>query len=311
MNHAVSATGLAFIQKWEGYYANPAQLPDGAWVVGHGHVRTDAPGGGVTEAEAADLLGQDLAAIEKLVNGALTQSVSQAQFDALVSFAWSIGAASFLKSQVLRRLNAGSFVAAACAMDAWRKSDVTGETEISETLVRRRAAEKVLFLGDSAGAPSSLLRPQLDYAASVLGAPAKFAETPALTDVVVAAHIAAIASAREIEHFVESGSVLELTDAQRLTKILMSEPATAVVLAAEPAPERFEEEDELVTAHAKPVARKVEELEIPEVRRINAATAVESERRPWPRLAALRATLVAILDAYGIWRSPKLQPSKF
>ena len=65
-----------------------------------------------------------------------------------MSFAFSVGAEAFGKSQVLRRVNAGDYVSAACAMDAWRKSDVGGELVIVDALVRRRAAEKALFLKD-------------------------------------------------------------------------------------------------------------------------------------------------------------------
>lgn len=274
MNYVTSASGLAFVQEWEGFRAAPAQLPDGNWLIGYGHVRSEA-GAQVTELEATELLVRDLALVEKLVNGALTQSVSQAQFDALVSFAFSIGAASFLKSQVLRRLNAGSFVAAACAMDAWRKSDGAGEAQICEALVLRRAAEKALFLKDVsvARAPSALVRPQLDYAASVLGAPAVFAELPALTEAAVAAQIAATQQP-------------ELSEAQRLTKILMSEPATEVLLLTQVVPEPSNDEDEIVTAHAKPVAR-------------DTAGVIKFDWRRFDVLAAL-----------GIGRAPKVRMAK-
>lgn len=176
---AVSEAGLALIQDYEGFCAQPTQLPDGAWLVGYGHVAARA-GEPVDEAEAINLLRHDLAPFEGLVSATVVTPLTQSQFDALVSFAFSIGARAFEQSQVLRRVNAGEFVAGACAMDAWRKSDAAGETEVFEALIVRRAAEKAMFLQDlpRRAAPSALMRAQLDHAASILGAPVRFAMAP-------------------------------------------------------------------------------------------------------------------------------------
>jgi lysozyme len=147
--YTVSNAGLALIQDAEGFRAEPGQTPAGAWVVGHGHVRAEA-GEWVNESEAAHLLSVDLVPVERLVNEKVTLALTQSQFDALVSFAFSIGADAFERSQVLRRVNAGDYIAAACAMDAWRKSDISGELEVVDVLVRRRSAEKAMFLKDIA-----------------------------------------------------------------------------------------------------------------------------------------------------------------
>jgi lysozyme len=146
MTNAISAHGLALIQEFEGFQAEPKQLPTGGWVVGYSHVRVTEPGEAVNENDAVELLTSDLAPFENLVNTLVTQPLTQTQFDALVSFAFSVGAEAFGRSQVLRRINAADYVSAACAMDAWRKSDVSGELVIIDALVRRRTAEKALFL---------------------------------------------------------------------------------------------------------------------------------------------------------------------
>lgn len=239
MTFAISPAGLALIQDFEGFRAEPAQLPDGNWVVGYGHVRVGEPGAPVTEEEAAGLLTIDLAPVERLVNAHVTARLTQAQFDALVSFAVSVGAEAFVQSQVLRRVNNAEHVAAACAMDAWRKSDVGGELEVVDALVRRRAAEKAHYLKDVAveTSPSVFLRAKLDYAASVLGAPIAYAPARAVGSVPVQQ------AAPEAAH--------------RLTEILASEPQTELLLTQVVAPEAFEEAEEIVTAHAKPAARKI------------------------------------------------------
>jgi hypothetical protein len=196
----------------------------------------------VNENEAADLLALDVAVYEKLVNARVTQTLNQAQFDALVSFAFSVGAESFEQSQVLRRVNAGDYVAAACAIDAWRKAEIGGETVIVDSLVCRRAAEKALFLRDMAhdAAPSVYMRAKLDYAAAVLGAPVKYSPAP------------------EVKHAPEPAPQVEA--AQRLTEILKSEPATETLLLTQVVADDVVDADEgeIVTAHAKPVARSLD-----------------------------------------------------
>jgi lysozyme len=180
MTNAISAHGLALIQEFEGFQAEPKQLPTGGWVVGYSHVRVTEPGEAVNENDAVELLTSDLAPFENLVNTLVTQPLTQTQFDALVSFAFSVGAEAFGRSQVLRRINAADYVSAACAMDAWRKSDVSGELVIIDALVRRRTAEKALFLKElpQVAAPSVFVRAQLDHAASILGAPVTYTPSP-------------------------------------------------------------------------------------------------------------------------------------
>jgi GH24 family phage-related lysozyme (muramidase) len=236
--YAVSDTGLEMIRDGEGFRADPGQLPNGAWVVGHGHVRPEA-GEAINETEAATILRADLAPVERLVNEKITRPLTQSQFDALVSFAFSVGDVAFEQSQVLRRVNAGEFFAAACAMDAWRKSDVSGELEVVNALVRRRAAEKAMFLKDIAheAAPSAFLRAKIDHAASILGAPIKFATAPAIGSIPVVQQKA--------------------EPAAQLVEILKSEPATEALLLTQVVGDDIAD-DEIVTAHARPVARKVD-----------------------------------------------------
>ncbi|MEZ5959546.1 MAG: lysozyme [Hyphomonadaceae bacterium] len=237
MTNAISAHGLALIQELEGFQAEPKQLPTGGWVVGYSHVRAAEPGEAINENEAVELLTSDLAPFENLVNTLVSQPLTQAQYDALVSFAFSVGADAFGKSQVLRRANAGEYVAAACAMDAWRKSDVSGELVIVDALVRRRTAEKSLFLKDLpyAPAPSAFVRAQLDHAASILGAPVAYLPAPEVGTIAPPAP--------------------KPEPGERLTEILKSEPQTELVLTQVVVDEAVNGEEEITTAHAKPVAR--------------------------------------------------------
>ncbi|MGE0045979.1 MAG: lysozyme [Hyphomonadaceae bacterium] len=177
---SISPMGLAQIEAHEGFRAEAVRLADGRFVVGFGHVCLEAPAKPVTRQEAAALLAADLEPVERAVNELVKVPLQQSPYDALVSFAFSVGVEAFAKSDVLRRMNANEPVAAACAMDAWRKSGVAGEAEVYEILVRRRSAEKALLLAGQQGAPSAWLKPQIDHACAILGAPANFGALPAL-----------------------------------------------------------------------------------------------------------------------------------
>jgi GH24 family phage-related lysozyme (muramidase) len=282
MNYAISPAGLALIQDCEGFRPDPAPLPDGAFVVGYGHVRVGEAGPSVTEEQAAGLLAIDLAPVEALVNAHVTARITQSQFDALASFALSVGKDAFVQSQVLRRVNNAEHIAAACAMDAWRKAEVNGELEVVDALVRRRAAEKALYLKDCAvqSAPSVFLRAYLDHAAAVLGAPVAFAPAP------------------RVEHAPPQRMKPEAP--VRLAEILKSEPATDALLLTQVVPDDGAV-DEIITAHAKPAARKVEDdlAFVPRDRRISRQRAGEVGDTLWERLIA-RLDLSQSFETVGL-----------
>ena len=151
---------------FEGFRARAAQLDDGRWTVGYGHTATAREGAEITEADAEALLLYDLIQASHAVNEHVYAPLSQNQFDALVSFAFNIGVRSFKSSPTVRRLNEGRVLEAALAMELWRKADLEGERIVIDALVRRRAAEKALFLKPEGGwvpAPTPVLPPKMDY----------------------------------------------------------------------------------------------------------------------------------------------------
>lgn len=164
--HRVSRAAIELIKRFEGYRRNAAQLPDGRWTIGYGHTLTAREGADVSEPDAEALLVYDLIAVQHALNESVYAPLTQNQFDALCSFAFNVGLDNFRRSQVLKRLNAGAHVQAACAMELWRKVDFEGERIVLDALVRRRASEKAMFLSPDDGnwtpAPSPLLRPVID-----------------------------------------------------------------------------------------------------------------------------------------------------
>lgn len=126
-----------------------AYLPtkDDVWTIGYGHTKTARQGMVITEAQAEQLLRDDLewveAAIDKLVKVPLTQN----QYDALASLIFNIGGSAFSKSTVLRKLNAGDYRGAAEAFLMWDKQRdrQTGKMNALRGLTKRRQQERDLF----------------------------------------------------------------------------------------------------------------------------------------------------------------------
>jgi lysozyme len=169
------------IKQWEGLRLNSYQDSGGVWTIGYGHI-SDAtfrvgPGQTITEAKATELLRQDLREAEETVDRAVKVALNDNQFGALVAFALNIGSAAFLKSTLLRKLNAGRYDAVPAELAKWNK--VKGK--VVQGLVNRRAAEAGLWstgaFVSSASAPASagstikqaITRPEVLAAATTVG----------------------------------------------------------------------------------------------------------------------------------------------
>ena len=164
--HRVSPAAIALIKRFEGLRTAAVQLDDGRWTIGYGHTRSAREGAEVTEADADALLTYDLVELQAAIDELVFTPLTQNQFDALASFVFNIGVEAFRHSSVLRRINEGALLRAACAMEIWRKADFEGERIVIDALVRRRATEKALFLTPEEGfiaAPSPVVQPKIDY----------------------------------------------------------------------------------------------------------------------------------------------------
>jgi len=141
-------TGLNLIKAYEGFSGAPRlddRRADGTYVVGYGH-HTSTPAAQVTERDADIMLAKDVGPIEKLIRDSVRTPLNQNEHDALVSFIFNIGATNFKRSTVLSKLNEGDKLGAAEAFERWTKARVDGKLMKLDGLVRRRAAEKSLFL---------------------------------------------------------------------------------------------------------------------------------------------------------------------
>jgi len=147
----ISEFGLKLIKAYEGFRPAETKLVSGQKVIGYGHLYVPGEMVMLTKKRAEALLLTDLEPYETLVNNNVYAPLSQSQFDALVSLSFNIGEDAFLNSSVLYHLNTGQPLAAAAGFDEWRKSVIGGKTYIVDALVRRRTAEKALFLRPPTG----------------------------------------------------------------------------------------------------------------------------------------------------------------
>lgn len=165
----VSRAGVELIKSFEGLRTTAARLPDGRWTLGYGHTFSAREGARVTQEDADALLRFDLLPVVDSINNLVLVPLNQNQFDALVSFCFNIGADNFAQSTVLKRINEGRYAEAALAMDSWRSAEFNGQTYVLAPLIRRRAAEKDLFLTPE----------EVSHQAATLGRPVEDVRPPA------------------------------------------------------------------------------------------------------------------------------------
>jgi lysozyme len=137
MNNA----GLAIIKESEGLRLD-AYNAGGQWLIGYGHSRTAEAGMTVTEAQAEQLLREDVRASEDAVRKLVFVPVNENQFSAMVSLAYNLGSGGFSRSTVLAEINDGDYQGAA---DAFRNHNRAGGV-VNEHLSERREKERALFL---------------------------------------------------------------------------------------------------------------------------------------------------------------------
>lgn len=142
-----SDEGVEFITDHEGMVLSVYDDVAGYPTIGVGHlIRDDDPdfSGGITRAEAIELLRKDLQHAESCVSGSVKVELAQNQFDALVSFVFNVGGGAFRESTLLKLLNAGKYDAVPEQLRRWNKAGGS----VVQGLINRREAECRLWQGD-------------------------------------------------------------------------------------------------------------------------------------------------------------------
>jgi lysozyme len=164
--------GEDLMHKFEGFRSRPYLCPAHIWTIGYGHVlyqeqirlpvvrvegkdvpmiRKEMPlkpedNRVWTKAEIDELFRVDVAHFERGVLRLVPSCVGrQGSFDALVSISFNFGLGNLQRSTIRMRANRGDWEGAADAFMMWTK----GGGKVLPGLVRRRVAEKALFLSDS------------------------------------------------------------------------------------------------------------------------------------------------------------------
>lgn len=144
LNMNISLNGLAFIKGWEKLRLNRYLDEGGKPTIGYGHlIKAFESYDTITEAQANKILLQDLEIAISAVNKGVKVGITQNNFDALVSFAFNVGAGGFLSSTLLKLLNKGDIAGARLQFGKW----VYIGKQKSAGLVNRRAGDLALFIG--------------------------------------------------------------------------------------------------------------------------------------------------------------------
>ena len=136
-----SENGIELIKDFEGRRLVAYQDSVGVWTIGYGHTKTAHEGRLIIKSTADRLLAEDLAEFEKYVEEYVTVTLTQNQFDALVSWTFNLGPGNLQESTMLRKLNQGLYAEVPDEMRRWNKAG----GKVLKGLVRRRDAEAELF----------------------------------------------------------------------------------------------------------------------------------------------------------------------
>lgn len=136
------------LKEFERYAERPYDDVGGKLSWGYGHLgkRGETPPASISEADATALLCVDLREAEACIDAAVDVDLTQNQYDALCSFVFNLGCGALNKSTLLQKLNRGDYTGAAGEFEKWCR---VGVTQVAG-LLRRRLAERALFLADDA-----------------------------------------------------------------------------------------------------------------------------------------------------------------
>jgi lysozyme len=147
----LSDQGAQFIGHFEGFRGNLYNDAANNCTIGYGHLVHHGPCNGsepaefkrgISQHEAEQLLDRDAQGAADAVRRFVRVPLNQAQFDALVSFVYNLGAGAFEGSTLLKDLNARRYDAVPGQLEEW----VHAGGQVLPGLVARRKAEARLFM---------------------------------------------------------------------------------------------------------------------------------------------------------------------
>jgi lysozyme len=149
----LSRAGAGFIAGFEGCVLHLYNDPARHCTIGIGHLvhlgRCDGRPSeasfrnGITREEAYDIFREEVVAFAQAIRRHIRVPLNQAQFDALLSWAFNCGAGVLRTSTLVRRLNAGDYDSVPGELMRWNKAG--NPPQALAGLTRRRRAEGELF----------------------------------------------------------------------------------------------------------------------------------------------------------------------
>lgn len=153
MRHVTEA-GLNLIKRFEGFSPTIYICPAGYPTIGYGHVviahEQEQFAAGITQAEAAELLRNDVRIAEKAVLRLISVPLTDGQFDALVSFTFNLGAGALQRSTLRRKVNRGEHESVPAELMKW----VWSAGKRLPGLVCRRRTEALAYSFEPATKPN-------------------------------------------------------------------------------------------------------------------------------------------------------------
>lgn len=139
----LSAAGLTLLKQSEGLCTHTYLDVNGVPTIGYGHrlLPSESFPYGITEAQATQMLCNDVRGAEQAVLHLVKVPLHQGQFDALVDFVFNMGQGRLATSTLLRELNAGRYQDAARQLLRWDRAG----TRVNAGLQTRRQAELALW----------------------------------------------------------------------------------------------------------------------------------------------------------------------
>lgn len=142
----MSAAGIEMLSNFEGFKQQAYRCPAQVWTIGFGTTvypngKRVQGGDQCTYEQALVYKAADLKKFEHVVTQTVQVSLTQNQFDALVSLTYNIGPQAFRNSTLVKKLNASDYVGAAAQFLVWNKAG----GQVLQGLVNRRQREKKLF----------------------------------------------------------------------------------------------------------------------------------------------------------------------
>jgi len=146
----INQATVDLVKEFEGLKLEAYFDPVGVLTIGYGYTNRAGFGPGVsfgdvwTKEKAEEMLAETLVRFANEIRPLLKRDATENQFGAMLSLAYNIGTGAFSRSTCLKRFNAGDIEGAADALTWFNKAG----GKVLRGLVRRREAERVLFLSD-------------------------------------------------------------------------------------------------------------------------------------------------------------------